>query len=489
MQESLAKRTISSTLWQSGASLINTAVMFVRSILLARWLPVEVFGIYGYASAVVSFSSIFADFGMSNGFFNRVDETEDEEQAAASYFTLRVIFDLVWIALVLLYSSRFVDQEYRPALNLLTVIHLGIHITTTPRLLLHRRVVYRRLSLLSTVDTLVSSAVSVSLAYLAKPVWALIATDAVTFFVYVIGLYIWRPVWRPKINWSPPTMRYFLSYGTRNVLGGLLAQGIDRIDDVWTGSYLGSAAMGFYSKAYTFAAYPRRVFAGPLMQISAGSYAELKGDRQRLSMAFFRVNAALVRSSFLLGGLLVLVAPEFIRILLDSRWLPMLDAYRLMLIFTLLDPVKGTIASLFIALGEPERIVATRAVQMVVLITGLTTLGPRFGIAGVALAVDAMVLVGIVLLIWQSRIHVDFSIFRLLGVPGVGLALALLTARGAVELPGVLGSDWHTGAVKSVSFLLTYAIVLLALEGRQTLKIAEWVVETFRPQGNSTLAR
>ena len=51
--------------------------------------------------------------------------------------------------------------------------------------------------------------------------------------------------------------------------------------------------------------------------------------------------------------------------------MPMLDAFRLMLVFTLFDPIKITVANLFIAVGEPEKVVRTRFIQAAVLIAGL----------------------------------------------------------------------------------------------------------------------
>jgi O-antigen/teichoic acid export membrane protein len=149
----------------------------------------------------------------------------------------------------------------------------------------------------------------------------------------------------------------------------------------------------------------------------------------------------------------------------------MLTAFRLMLVFTLLDPIKMTVSSLFVAVGRPEKTVRARSVQLVVLGAGLVILGPRWGIAGVALAVDLMLCVGIALLLWQAREHVQFSIVRLFAAPGLALAAGMLLARASILLPDVLGSPWRTGAVKTLVFLPIYALVLLLLEREQLVKM------------------
>ena len=155
-------------------------------------------------------------------------------------------------------------------------------------------------------------------------------------------------------------------------------------------------------RAYTFATYPRRLLAMPVNAVAGGAYAELKGDRPGLSRAFFSSNALLVRSGFLLGGLLVLVAPEFTRLALGERWLPMVPAFRLMAVFTLLDPIRVTVSSLFVAVGRPEQVVRVRLWQLAAMVVGLFALGSRWGITGVAVVVDGVLLLGPV-----SYTHLD----------------------------------------------------------------------------------
>ncbi len=309
------------------------------------------------------------------------------------------------------------------------------------------------------------------LAWQGYTLWALLATNLSTFALTVIMFYLWQPVWRPQLRWAKESVRYFLRFGSRQFLATSLYTVLDNIDDLWTGYFLGQTALGLYSRAYTFATYPRQILGAPINAVAAGTYAELKGDRERLSKAFFRSNALLVRSGFLLAGLLALVAPEMIRILLGAKWLPMLDIFRIMLIFTLLDPIKMTLASLFSATGNPGLVVRAQLVQLAVLIIGLFTLGRWQGSAGVALAVDAMIVVGIGLLLWQARQHVDYSLRRLLLAPALGTGLGLILARLAIEIPGILGNDRRTGLVKSGIFITVYAGVLLVAERQATLGI------------------
>ena len=95
----------------------------------------------------------------------------------------------------------------------------------------------------------------------------------------------------------------------------------------------------------------------------------------------------------------------------------------------------------------------------------LFALGTRFNIAGVALAVDTMVVVGITVLLWQARQYVDFSARRAFAVPMLALVLGLAAGAGVVALLTTL--PWLSATLKTVLFVLAYGGVLALLE-RQT---------------------
>lgn len=467
----LARRSLTAISWNVVANLSQALILYVRSVLLARWLPIEVFGVYAFASTVIQLTIVLPNFGMGGGVIHRDEASADESEVAASHLTLKVINTTVWAVVMLVVAIQFTTGALQVALIWLILIRAVAQMTQTPRLILTRRVVHRRLALLQLVTAVGTTVVSLGLALAGQELWALLATDLVTAVASVLLLYVWRPAWRARLGWSPLAVRYLLSFGRRAVGGVWLLTFLDRFDDFWTRIFLGNEALGLYSRAYTFATYPRQLLAAPISLVAEGSYAELKGDRPALSRAFFRTNAFLIRSGFLLAGLFALVAPEFIRLQLGEKWLPMVDAFRLMLIFTLFDPLKGTIAHLFTAVGRPEMITRTRGIQSGIMVAGVVLLGSRWGITGVALAVDLMLLTGIALFLRAAREFVDFSLLRMVSVPLAVLTVALGVTVLLLRLPAIPANDLVTLAAKSTSFVALYGGGLLLLERRQMLEM------------------
>jgi len=455
--EPLVKRTLRSIGWRMSANLVAMVILLIRAIVLARLLEIETFGTYAFAFAIVKLSSVLASFGFGGALLHRDRETADESRAASHHFTLTMVFSVCWATILVVASTQVPDPQLRIVLLVLTATTFGLQLAQTPRMVLVRRVHHRRLALVDLCSAVFSSIAAILLALRGAELWALLATDVAVTVVTLVLLFFWRPVWKLSLAWSRDTVWYFLRFGSRSVLADFLAASIDRIDNLWTGLVLGRQSLGFYSRATTFAGYPRRVVANAVNIVVSGTFAELKGDRTRLSDAFRRVNGLLLWVGLFIIGLLAVTAQELVVVVIGERWLPMLLPFRLLLLFALLDPIERSLASLFTAVGEPERPVYGRGLRLAVLLIGLQWLGSRYGIAGVAGAASIAIVVDVVLLLAWSRRHVDFSILSVAGPPAITCLLGVGAALASTPL---VSSDLSCGLLKAAAF--SFVFILLA---------------------------
>jgi O-antigen/teichoic acid export membrane protein len=467
MHSNLAQRSVTSVKWNAISNVFQIIFGFLQTVILARLLPIETFGVFSGAAALTTLLGGVSNFGLGSAFTYRCRETEDIEQAAAVHFSLQALINVIWVVFMLLGGFLFIRSRadgYFLAYIVLTLSKFAVNFANTPKNILSRQVQYKRIALINIVTVFTTLLISIILALLKQPLWALMTTHIVGFLVDYIFLYLWKPVWKPRFLWIRSTIKYYLNFGSKQVLSRFLSDALDHTDDIWTKTYLGSLAMGFYSKAYAFALYPNKIISEPIGNVTTSTYAEIAGVREKLSEAFHRTNAFLIRSGFLLVGLLVVVAPEFIRIIIGERWMPMMMTFRLMLPFTLFDPMKKSMANLFIAVGKPEVTVKIRLVQLIVMVAGLFTLGRIFEIEGVAVAVDLMMLVGVFLILKRAKEYVDFSLRKLFLFPLIGLALGMAIVLYFEFAFNQLHSDVVTGLIKIGLFSIAYFGILLLFD-------------------------
>lgn len=478
---SLARRSIESGIYNVFSSLLQTGIAFIRAAILFRLLTPEIFGLYSFVTAIIVWTGTLPNFGMTGALVHRAPESEGEAGLRV-HFTLTLIFNLIWGALMGVLAIWIIPvRETRLIFYVILITQIVDNLSLTGRYKLTRAVAFRRLAVINLLITLVGSITAVSMAYLGFGVWSLVSTDVVAAALMFGGIYLLRPVWRMRMGLSRAGVRYYLDYGRRAFLSGPLLQALNKFDDIWTGFYLGQVALGFYSRAYSLATYPGTLLASPLNPIAAAMYAELKETPQKLSLAFTQINHLLVRTGFFLGGWLAVIAPEFVLIVAGEAWLPMVNTFRLMLAFTLLNPLKQTIAGLYGAVGKPEIAVRVQIAQLLVLLASLFLFGLTAGIEGVALAVDVMMGVGIVLLLYNARQFVQFSGRKLFAVP----TLALLLAVGAAWLAEPLFfsglSVWLRALLKTGVFIALFTGILILFERRDLWELAQFFRRVLLP--------
>jgi PST family polysaccharide transporter/lipopolysaccharide exporter len=205
----------------------------------------------------------------------------------------------------------------------------------------------------------------------------------------------------------------------------------------------------------------------------------VQDNREQLARAFYRVSSLLVRAGFFFASLFVLATPEFIRLFLGEKWLPMQLTFQLKLLYTLLDPLLLVVTQLVTAVGKPQTLTKVQIWQMSFFVPAVILASTWFGIEGVAVMADVMLLLGIVLILPHLRHFVDFSLRQMILVPALavaaGLPLTLLlmwllpAAHPVVALPK-----------KALCFSAIYLLILVIFERAQLQKSVDLVVQLLR---------
>ncbi len=465
------------------ASGITLTLGFIRAVLLARLLLPEHFGVATLALFFINLAARLRGLGIDNALIHR---QEVDERVLSTYFTIRlglVLGSMSILAAVAPLLGRFYPQM--PLLRDVLLAFVGISVlrglNSVQITILNKNLDFRDLALADVFSSVSMTLVAPLLAWQGWGVWSLVAEQFSGIAARAVLVWGFCRPWRPRLGWDRDIARWFWQFGIKVWMGGNLTFLLDRFDDFWTGTALGKTPLGFYSRAYEFARYPRRVIANPVLSVFFPAFARLQGEPLRLSRAFFRVTSLMVRLGFWFSLVFVLAAPEFIRLLLGERWLPMLTTFQLMVVYTLLDPLALGASNLLMAVGHPDLIVRTRAAQLSLFVPAVILFSRLGGIEGVALAADLMVVAGAVLLFRYANRFVDYSaralwlwpVISLVATAGVVLALA---PRWAL-LPAWQGLLGKAALISGV-----YWTLLLLTEREQLLTGWQMIWGLLRPR-------
>lgn len=453
---------------------ISAAMKFVRTILLARLLSPEQFGEVGFALVFVQFLDTVGTFGL-NMQLVRAEKLSDE--TVSTHFWLRMALQLVMVFLTVVlvivftvvYPERILLPGITMALGLIWFVQASY---STQEAVLAHQVNFQRTIVLELVSSSVSLAIAPLLAWMGWEVWSLvIGIYLVNALIFFIGLNLYRMPWRPSLKFDRALAGENLRFGWTVVVGKQLTYALDQFDDFWAGLALGNRALGFYERAFQFARYPRQVIAEPLSGVFFSTYAKFQNDPSLLSRSFFISNSLIIRMNGLFSLILFVIAPEFVSQFLGKQWLPMVFTFQLMIIYSFLDPLLLSAGNLLIAVGQPGLLTRNRFIQLVFFIPLVIGLSDQYGIEGIGVAADVMLLVGVIGLLKLARKYVHYSTWKMFLPPLLGLALG---ASAGFVSPALIGpaNPWVLMILKGGVASAVYSVTLVLLERKVYRRMA-----------------
>lgn len=451
MTAQLAQRTGSAMLWQAIQVAGVKAIFLARTLILARLLAPDDFGLLALSMIAVDFLLSVTNFGMMPAL---VQQGHVDERHYNIAWTIGLTRALV-IALVVILSAPLIASlvaEPR-ATDLIRVVALRPVLEAAASIkvaALTRDLHFRALAFLRLPEALAHTVVSVALAP-AWGVWALVAGALAGPAAYVVMSYILAP-YRPGLEFDAAAAAPLIRYGRWILLTGLIAVSGSSLLQVVISRRLGAAELGLYFLAARLAFIPTEVSAEVVGAVAFPLYARLQADAQQkpalgspvLSARAFRaILTGLAALLVPLCALMIALAPSLVENVLGPRWEGTAPLIRLLALVNGVGLFGDTVGPMLKGVGQPYRLAVIEFIQSLLLITLIWGLADRFGVVGAALAWLAAV--------GASQIISALFVQHILRQPFAGLAgpitvITAVSALGALValsvdaiLPGLIG--------------------------------------------------
>jgi len=305
-----------STLGTGGQSLFRLLTLAA----LARMLEPADFGVVGAGLAVVQFAAVLARFGLGEAIVQRRDLQEDHVRAG---FWLASGFGLLG-AVALSAAAGIVAERLHMAplvelVPVLSSILLIQGVSTVAEYGLVRDLAFRPLTLIDLAATLVGyGVVGIGLAMAGAGVWSLAWAEVALVLVRsVLSIALWR---HPVRLWRGNGGRDLLRFGAGIILGRLGMFAAQRSDVLVVGGLLDARAAGVYLTANRLTTFPVRQLGAVFDKALSGPLARVQDDPDRVRSGFRRGTLLLALLSWPPTAILLLLAPELVRLVLGAAW-------------------------------------------------------------------------------------------------------------------------------------------------------------------------
>lgn len=373
------------------------------TMLLARLLSVEDFGLQAMAAVLITFLGLFSDGGLGAATIQRLEVTE---QQISTLFWINVAVGAALAAFSALLAPLLVAFYGEPRLYGITVT-LGVAFIFSGLAAQHRAMILRdmRFVTLAKIDTLslaISSAAAVFMALLGWRYWSLVALWVVNSIVGAACAWLANP-WIPGRPRRGSGVLSMLHFGWMSTCNSLLVFLAWNADNILLGRFWGADALGIYGRAYQLVTLPVHQLNNAVTNVAFSALSRIQDDAGRLARSFLSGFSVVVSLTIPATIICAIFADEIIGVVLGSKWLEAAPIFRLLsptaLVFALVNPLSWLVMST----GRVGRALTITATTTPVVITGIL-LGLSHGPKGVAFGYSsAMILLIVPIIAWSKR--------------------------------------------------------------------------------------
>jgi len=397
----LQSKLFSGLRWTALSQVLQQVLNLGCSVVMARLLRPEDFGILAMACVFTGVVYFVLDMGLTAALVQR---RELRSVQISSIFWIDVLLGLV-MTLVGWVSAGWIAGFYQnpavqPVVMLLSCNFLVTALSRTQAALLTRNMAYRSLELRTFVSQLVAAIVAVGLAVAGLGVWSLVARIVVAGLVGTMLLWSISH-WRPRLEFQAAEIRELVRFGNDVLVGNLLAYASRNADNLLIGRFVGATGLGYYSWAYNLMMLPIHRFTQVLASAAFPALAHLQDEPEKLQRAWFRgarlIGAVVIPS---MVGLMIL-APQVVEVVYGPQWLPAVPVLQVLCVNGIIQSLGRIDSTVLLALGKTRLRLKLTMVSVALAILAFL-MGLPYGILGVAFAYTLVSTGTSVFSIWKT---------------------------------------------------------------------------------------
>lgn len=400
----------------------------VSTLVLARLLLPDDFGIIAMASVVIELIDVLVDMGVATTLIQNRNATKRDYDIA---WTLRLLQCVVTALLIWLLApfaaDYFHDARISPVMRVLTLATVISGLENIGVVSFQKNLQFGMDFRFFFFKRLVSFVVTLVAAWATHNYWALVIGTLTLRFSGVMLSYAMHPM-RPCLNFSG--IKAILSFSTWNLLRSIASHLNENADRLIIGRRVNTVVMGQYTLSSEIAAIPSTELLAPVNRVMLPAFVNVKDDPAQLRATFLLALGIQAMVGIPAGTGLVMVAPELVLTLLGEKWIAAAPFVQVMGAINIATALSASGACVLLALGRQKIVAVNTWLQIILFLAAAIVLIPHQGAMAVALL--------------------------RLGVAGLGLfSFVYLLTR---ELPGM-----HTAAFIEVVWRPCAAAALMCL--------------------------
>jgi O-antigen/teichoic acid export membrane protein len=387
VKREIGKKVASGAAWMVLMKFVVRGLGLISTIILARLLIPEDFGLVAIAMIFYELLDILGSFSFD---LLLIQKQNAKRQHYDTAWTLNVFQGFISALILYLIAPTIADFYQEPRLvAIMQLLAVGIFlkgfenigiVAFRKELELHKEFVF----LVS--KKVIAASITITIAYIYRSYWALVIGMLASTISGVIFSYLMHP-YKPKF--SLEKAREVIGFSKWLLLSNILIFFNGKSDDFIVGKMVGTAQLGFYTIAYEISNLPTTELVHPITRAIFPGYSKIASDTDQLQNGFLGVLSIVILLVLPIACGIAITADVLVPLLLGERWLPAVGLIEILALFGITRLFVANTGAVYLALGKPKMLTYLTCGRLAIGLPLMLIGALKYGEYGVAWAVFA----------------------------------------------------------------------------------------------------
>ena len=457
-EQRLETKVASGIAWSFSEKVLTMVIQMVVSIIVARELMPEDFGVMAIMTFFTSVALAIVDSGFSQALI-RKESPSDSDYRTVLCFNLAMSVVLYGVLVAVAYPVAMLYEApviwtIAPILFLILPINALCVVQTV---MFTREFRFALLSKIVFAASLISGAVAVVMAVTGWGIWALVAQRLLMMGIKAL-VFWWIRRWHTDAPLSLASLKAMAPFSLRLLATDLIASVYNNVAQLFIGKMHNTSMLGYYSQAQKLKDLPVISTVQAVQGVTFPALAQIKDDAQKFSAGYLRITEMLAFVVFPLMLGMVAVAEDMFLLLLGDKWMPTVPYFEILALSGLFYPLGVVSYNVLKSRSDGAVIVRLEVLKRVIQTLILAVTIP-LGVKAVAWGITAMAAVEWLLNTATAMRYVSCGFATILRrvMPSLALAVAMYAV---VRLSAPHLAMLHTALRLTLSVAIAVAFYL-----------------------------
>lgn len=411
--------------WKFSERITAQCVSFVVSIILARLLSPNEYGIISLVTVFITIANIFVTSSFGSALIQKKDADEIDYSSVFHFNLLFSAFIYILLFFLAIPIANFYEMPLLiPIIRVLSISIPILGINSIQQAYISRKMEFKKFFKATIIGTIISAVVGIVLAYLGFGVWALVAQTLTNNVIDTIILNLSIDL-KIKLVFSYKRIKKLIKYGWKLLVQSLILQLYSSLRSLCISKIYTTSDLAYYTKGNQF---PDLISTNVDTAINTVLFPAMSRVQESLDKVKRFARKTTQISSYIMSPLLIgfiAIAEPFISFLLTDKWLLAVPFLRIECIILLFRAPQTAILQGLKAIGRSDSVlkcdIPIRIFAIIVLLISI-----RFGVIIFAFSEILITFFGTLVYSKEAKKYLKYNYKELFFDFGINVLLSII---------------------------------------------------------------